>query len=284
MRTGHAFELDSIEAFRAELGVDLDLTEDQRDELASRGHTQLLIEQVDRALSLIYPSPGERAEFVRSGPGGNASPSVGLFVINSATWSIMRKKPTHPDKMLPMLSVPLFVYDPEGGSNNMIERVDLGTPVFSVDDDGHQLSIQGRCGDFCGILDTRVSLMRQVKRPLILPGDIRRCSLVPTYKIESFLLRFDIDDGTEVLMYPPPDPILDYTYCESPRVFLENGIRLRTDGSRVSVRIGHGRESRLRGDVVVYIGLPVERLDPADIVNAHLWLRAVALCLSGHGR
>ncbi len=285
MSTRHLFSRSSIRAFETKTGVTIDLDEKQTNALATAGGTELRLDQFDTLIKLLHPTFQAQTALIERGPWDACATSITLFVVNEATWAIMKKKETEKDRMLPMLTVPWFRSDSSEATKEKGQgprRHELNPPTIRFDSSHQAIVVEGECGDFCGILDARLARRKHELRPMLLPGPIGSRSLVPLYERESCRLTVDITGRNDVNPYPNPSTTFDYTYSESPKVFYEHGLGLRTAGTQIRLKTGRSKEYNLRGDVTLLIGIPhKDSVGEENAISAHLWLRVLGLVLAG---
>lgn len=285
MSTRHLFTRLSIKGFEDHTGVTIDLDQKQDDALVTAGATELRLDQLDSLVKILYPTFQAQTAFMEKGPRDGCATSISLFVLNEATWDIMKKKETEKERMLPMLTVPWFTFDSseaEKRKEQAVSRHELDPPIFRFDLSHQTVVVEGECGDFCGILDARLARRKHELRPMFLPGPVGSRGLVPLYERESCRITVDITGSNDVTPYPSPSTAFDYMYSESPKVFYEHGLRLRAAGTQVRLKTGKSKECNLRGDVNLLIGVPhTGSANEENVVLSHLWLRVVGLLLAG---
>lgn len=285
MSTRHLFTKSSIRGFEDRTGLTVDLDQKQTDALASVGATELRLDQLDNLVKILCPTFQVQTAFIEKGPCDSCATSMSLFVVNEATWDIMKRKETEKERMLPMLTVPWFTFDSSESSKRKeqaVSRHELDPPVFQFDSSHQTVVVEGECGDFCGILDARLARRKHELRPMFLPGPVGSQGLVPLYERESCRITIGITGSNDVTPYPSPSTTFDYTYSESPKVFYEHGLKLRTAGTQVRLKTGKSKECNLRGDVTLLIGAPQTCFaNDENTVLSHLWLRVLGLLLAG---
>jgi hypothetical protein len=265
-------------AFECKYKVGIDFSPDQEAILDRTGKTPLTITQLSQLLDDLYPTEETTIGFIEEGAKILAPISMTLYVINDATWKLMKKKPDFLDKMLPMSTIPWFYWDShlESKANPRgIRRDENGTSVVFLDSQREELIISGEGGDFCGVVDEQIDRGWAQGRSIIIPGGLGPKKEVVSYKDNTIIITLKIANlSTE--LYPKPEARFDYGFSESPKVFYEHGIKITTDGLNAKLRIGRGREVNLSGEIVILLGKSLQTISwSEDIILFHIWLKAI---------
>ena len=275
MSTRYEFEDKDIERFCNNNGVIITLNQDQLDNIAIKGKTPLLVEQISNVASQLYPDVESQREFLEQKAGDLHPVALSLYILNDDLWKIMSHKHRDPDRMLPMTTIPWFYWEEkaEGRKNpGGVKRLEDPKNPLSIRMSKGALTISGSGGDFAGLLEGRIVDRHKGIRPLIVPGSTGSKKLVARY--ESQMVRIEIETHSlQTELYPKPLKELDYFYSEHPRVFYEHGIQMKLNGEDVNLRVGKRRGTTLRGEVLIYIGKDFgEILDSNKIMMFHVWL------------
>jgi hypothetical protein len=264
-----------IERFCNKFGVTIDYTPEQSENLKTQGKTQLLVDQLNKIAEQICANSDCLKEFIEKKTAGFHPVSMSLFVINDALWKIMARKDEHPERMLPMTTIPWFYWDKEAVGRKTpfgvrrLENPDKPLKIL-VDDD--VLEISGNGGDFCGVLEGRIVDKRMGIRPMFIPGSAGPKMKVARYVSEDVQVRIAIS-SVQMTLYPIPEKDLDYIFSEHPRVFYEHGILITTDGDNVKLKVGSRKENSLHGKVMIFIGKAFEDSEISDeSLTFHVWL------------
>lgn len=275
MSTKIEFDIESIESFCNEFGVTIEYTLGQTQNLRTQGKTSLLVEQVESMANQICTDSECLSEFLEKKAEELHPIAMSLFVLNEDLWKIMSRKHEHPEKMLPMTTIPWFYWESgaEGRKtpSGVLKKEDPNRPL-SVKLGGNSLRISGNGGDFCGILEGRIVDRHKGVRPLIVPGSTGPKKNVAKYESEFVEITVDLS-SVQMHLYPIPEKELDYIFSEHPRVFHHHGILITTEGNHVLLKVGKRRETTLRGVVLIFIGKNFEEShDTARQLSFHVWL------------
>jgi hypothetical protein len=276
--TRYSFDRSALQAFERKYKLGINLSHDQEDNLGKTGKTQLTIPQLSQILDDLYPSKDLVAGFIEEASEDLAPIAVTLFVLNDATWKLMKHKPIFPEKMLPMSTIPWFyctemALSPENPRG--IQRNETGTCRFIIDPKSQELIINGEGGDYSGIVEDRVAQLKIGARPLFVPGWFGSNTRVIWYEFQHLEVRISLRDFSTEL-YPPPDSRLDYGFSESPKVFYMHGIKLFSDGANVKLKVGNRSRSKLAGEVIIYIGKSLKSIKQSyETLLFHLWLNTL---------
>ncbi|TFG07481.1 hypothetical protein EU538_08745 [Candidatus Thorarchaeota archaeon] len=245
-----------IERLRDEFELEIELAVEQRNQLSDEGHVSLTENEMKEISQNLFPTRQDAIEYLERESDGLAGIAVALFVLNEGTWRLMERRTAKQDRMLPMVTIPWNRWDPEAESPNnpqAVKRNETDSVQVRYNPDKKRLMVEGDGGDFCGILEARIVAEKGGIRPLIIPGSPGRTDMVPKYENQRIQIGLDIDD-TRAVLNPLPNEGFDYMFTESPKDFHTLGIELTGAGKDFTLRVGRGRESVLRGEVVVYIG------------------------------
>jgi hypothetical protein len=275
MSTKYEFDSDTIESFCNAYGVNINYTLEQSDSLKKHGKTALLVEQIDNIANQICTDDECVKQFIDQKSGDFHPIAMTLYVLNDDLWKMMGRKEEHPEKMVPMSTIPWFYWEKEAeGRKNPygVRRNEDPTSPLTVKFEDKVLRLSGKGGDFCGILEGRIVDRHKGVRPIFIPGSTGPKKNVAKY--ESHHLQIAVETGSsQVTIYPIPDKELDYIYSEHPRVFYEHGILLAADGDHVSLKVGSRRETTLRGKVLIFIGRDFKETDDSNnVLLFHVWL------------
>ncbi|NWF95579.1 MAG: hypothetical protein HXY34_05515 [Candidatus Thorarchaeota archaeon] len=248
----------SLDAVSERLGVSFALNYSQQQEIDTAGQVQLTIAQLVEATRSLCPDRGAAVQFLKEHLRSVRPLSLALFVTNPATQKIMERKRSYPDKMLPMLTVPWFHWEPGAETKDNpegVKREVIGD--LAVDIDRHdEVVFTGECGDFSGLVEARL-VERPEGRPILIPAGTGRKDLVAHYVLRQFRLRIRVS-GPDTQILPDLSRDFDYRYCDSPRTFHDLGLSISGDGSLFRLKTGQYAENALRGDVVLLLGLPAQ--------------------------
>ncbi len=285
MWTRAVFSEDAIRRFEDRFGVSIPAAMKQSGVSAqsqSRENKELFalsVAALDNMLDRLFPDEQDRCAFIEGRGPPIPSPSMTLFVVNDALWSIMRRKSSYPDRMLPMVTSPWFHWDEkmeEQGNRAGIVREPIGNVNLSINETG-QLIVSGHGGDFCGLVEAR--LIHPKARSIILPASPGRRDLVPNYRLTQLSVTIE-PRIHQLTLYPEPDKRFDYRYSESPKMYYEHGLNITTDGSRVLLSTSGDKARPLRGEVTILLGMMPDMHETETLILEHLWLRALAKSLS----
>jgi len=275
MSTNVEIDSESIANFCNMFGVSIDYTPEQAHKLKTHGRTHLLVDQLEILAQQICTDDACRKEFIETRSTSFHPVSMTLFVVNDALWKIMDRKDDHPDKMLPMTTIPWFYWEREAESRETplgVRRLEDPDKPLKIDVDGNILKISGNGGDFSGILEGRIVDSRRGIRPLFIPGSPGSKKNMAKYESEFIEIKIDIS-STKMVLYPVPEKEFDYIYSEHPRVFYDHGILLSTDGENTKLKVGSRKENTLRGKVRIFIGKAFKESEKSeDILTFHVWL------------
>ncbi len=275
MSTRHEFSKKAIKTFCNQNGVTLNLNAEQTSKLTVDGKTPLLFDQITDIADQLCPDDDSRKKFIEERSTELHPVSLSLYVLNDDLWKIMSRKHEHPEKMLPMTTIPWFYWEKEAeGRKNpsgVIRKEDSGRPL-TIKFEEEVLKISGNGGDFCGLIEGRIVDRYKGIRPLIIPGSTGPKKIVANYESQFIQISINIK-SSETRLYPVPEKELDYIYSEHPRVFFDNGIQITLDGEDVVLKIGKRKETKLRGKVVIFIGKDFEDIDESvNLLMFHVWL------------
>jgi hypothetical protein len=278
------FTREAIESFEREQMIEVPLTPEQRIDIDDRGKTKLHHSQLVQLVQVILARGDSLPDIIERFHPREPGVCMSLFVINDDTWKLMEKKEKNPERMLPMTTIPWFLWEEKAESPSNpcgVTRFGPSDGKIRVDSKNSLLVISGNGGDFSGIVEGRITQTEYSRWRAVaseFPGHMKP---VPRYESQSVAVSISIDQ-LDADMYPRPQKELDYTFCETPRAYFEHGLLLRTDGSNVRLRIGNRRESQLRGEVRIFIGGSDSGTEASDdLLTRHVWLntlhKAVAL-------
>ena len=126
--------------------------------LGARGKTPILAEQMMNIVDQLYPDENSRVKFLEEKTEFFQPISLSLYVLNDDLWKIMVRKEEHPDRMLPMTTIPWFYWEKEAetrGNPSGVRRVSDSNKPLKVKLRRDSLLIRGGGGDFCGLLIPR---------------------------------------------------------------------------------------------------------------------------------
>lgn len=266
MSTRHEFSEKTIQNFSDQYGVTINLTSEQTSKLTDDGKTPLLIEQLQDLAAQLCPDDFRLKKFIAERLTELHPVSLSLYVLNEDLQKIMSRKHEHPEKMLPMTTIPWFYWEEEAeGRKNpsgVRRREDSGRPL-TINIEKEVLKISGNGGDFCGLLEGRLVDRYKGVRPIFIPGSTGSKKTVANYDSQFVQISINIQ-SSKFDLYPIPEKELDYIYSEHPRVFYNHGIQITADGEDVSLKIGNRRETKLRGKVLIFIGKDFEENDESS--------------------
>lgn len=278
MLTRYEFSKDSIQNFCNQNGVTIDLTVEQTGKLTDFGKTPFLVEQISDLANQMCPDDASLKNFIEQKSNELHPIALTLYVLNDDLWKIMSRKPNDPERMLPITTIPWFYWEKEAeGRKNPsgVQRLDDPKHPFTTQLEKGVLKINGKGGDFAGLLEGRIADPRKGIRPLFIPGDTGPKETVAKYESQKVQLDIKIQSA-QTELYPTPIEELDYIYSEHPKVFYEHGIQINVDGGEVQLKVGKRRETTLRGKVIVFIGKDFEETPDSDhILLFHVWLAAL---------
>ena len=275
MSTKFEINNESIESFCNEYGVTIDYTLEQSQNLRAQGKTSLLVEQIENIVDQICTDSECLREFVEQKSKEFHPVAMSLFVLNDDLWKIMSKKHEHPEKMLPMTTIPWFYWEKEAEGrktpSGVLRKEDPNRPL-TINLKGNTLNLSGNGGDFCGVLEGRIVDRAKGVRPLFIPGSVGPKKNVANYESEYVQVTIDLS-SVQMCLYPIPEKELDFIYSEHPKVFYNHGILITTEGENVVLKVGKRRETTLRGVVLIFIGKDYEESeDEICLLSFHVWL------------
>jgi hypothetical protein len=258
--------------------IEAPLTPEQRIDMDDSGKTKLQYSQLDQLVQEILARGNSFSDIVERLHPRNPGVCMSLFVINDDTWKLMEKKEKNPERMLPMTTIPWFVWEEKAESPNNpwgVTRFGPSDGKIWMDPRNSLLVINGNGGDFSGIVEGRITQTEYSRWRAVVPEFPGQTKPVPHY--ESLPVAVNVSIGhLDADIYPRPQKELDYTFCESPRAYFEHGLLLRTDGNNVRLRVGKRREAQLRGDVRIFIGGPGAGAEArGDLLTYHVWLNTL---------
>jgi hypothetical protein len=275
MSTNFEFDYESIARFCNEFGVTIDYTLEQSQNLKAPGKTKLMVDQLEGLAKQICGDVACQKEFIEKRSASFHPVSMSLFVVNDALWKIMARKDDHPDKMLPMTTIPWFFWESDAESRKTplgVRRLEDPDKPLKIDIDGDILTISGNGGDFCGLLEGRIADRQTRIRPLFIPGSTGPKKNVAKYESQYVSIKIDTS-STHMALYPVPEKEFDYIFSEHPRVFYDHGIVLSTEGENVKLKVGNRKETALLGKAMIFIGKPFKDSEMSDqILSFHVWL------------
>lgn len=278
MSTKLEFDNDAIASFCNNNGVTITLTQEQLDSLGTNGTTPLLVDQLTNVADQLFPDDESLMKFLEMKTTEFHPVSLSLFVLNDDLWNIMSRKPDNPDKMLPMSTIPWFYWEKEaesrGNPAGVRRQDDSGNPL-TLSFEKETLRIQGRGGDFCGLLEGRIVDRYKGIRPLFIPGDTGPKKTIPNYESQKIQITINMK-AMKKQLYPTPIKELDYHFSEHPRSFYDNGIQIEVEGEDINLKVGKRRETTLRGRVIIFIGKDFGKIPNLDdILMFHVWLNVL---------
>jgi hypothetical protein len=273
------FDQHSIDFFERDTGVHIRLNREQQMRLQAESKVTLLVAQMSEVVHQLCPSSHDLFRYVEDHSGDFQPVSISLFVLNDDTWKLMEGKTVHPNRMLPMVTIPWFFWTPaEVTKTNPagVRRFHSDPMRLSVDGEKCQMAIEGQGGDFCGLLEGRLVHKIAGMRPVLLPTTPGTRIKAPHYEAQTVRMTI-LAKESDYHLYPTPEKQLDYTFSENPKVFYEHGLRVDADGSSILLRVGNRTERVLRGEAKVYIGKPFdEGSGSTEKLAFHVWLTALA--------
>ena len=278
MSTRYEFSNEAIQNFCNQSGVTINLTTEQNGRLTDFGKTPLLVDQISEIVNQLCPDIENLVNFIEQGSAEFDPVSLSLYVLNDHLWEIMSRKHEHPEKMLPMTTVPWFYWlnEAEGRKNpsGVEKTINPEHPLITKLEKG-VLKMSGRGGDFAGLLEGRIVDQYKGVRPIFIPGSAGPKKTVPKYDSQMVQIKINMQ-SSKTILYPIPMKELDYIFSENPRVFYDHGIQIEIDGGDVNLKVGKRKESTLRGKVIVFIGKDFEEMSDSDqILMFHAWLVAL---------
>ncbi len=275
MSTRHEFSRKAIQNFCDHYEVTINLNSEQESKLSDEGKTTLLLDQIKDISDQLCSDGVNLKKFIKQRIAELHPVSFSLYVINDDLWKIMSRKNEHPEKMLPMTTIPWFYWEEESESrknpSGVIRKEDSNRPL-TINIEKEFLKISGKGGDFSGLLEGRIVDKHKGVRPIFIPGSTGPKKMVAKYDSQFVQISINIH-SSDIKLYPTPEKELDYIYSEHPRVFYDHGIQISTDGENVALKIGKRRETKLRGKVLVFIGKDFEQEDESsDLLMFHVCL------------
>jgi hypothetical protein len=266
MKAGHPIE--AYEAFQELTGLTLQFTREQSAHLENGQNITLTNEQLDQIVSSMGESE-EGWNFLQSYISRILPVVMSLYVFNDALWKMMERNPWSSDKMLAMSTIPYCFWDQneESATNpKAVKRWDIKETNILLEEDPLRLSIMGDGGDFYGFIERSQMTMRRF-------GMIDGRGLVPNYQYKPLKVEVLLE-GTEFELHPPPLDNIDYDFSEKAQIFREQGCLIRALDGQIKLTVDK-KESTLRGDVKILVGLPVDAMDTTfrgPLVDIWLWL------------
>ena len=278
MSTSYEFSNEAIQNFCNQHGITINLTAEQNERLTDFGKTPLLVDQISNVVNQLCPDEESLKKFIEQRSTEFDPIAVSLYVLNDDLWKIMSRKHEHPEKMLPMTTIPWFYWekDEEGRKNplGVKKTINPKHPLITKLDKG-VLKLSGKGGDFAGLLEGRIVDPYTGIRPIFIPGSAGPKKPVAKYDSQMVQVKINIH-SSKTKLYPIPMKELDYIYSENPRVFYDHGIQIEIDGGDVNLKVGKRRETTLRGKVIVFIGKDFEEMPNSDqMLMFHAWLAAL---------
>jgi hypothetical protein len=275
MSTHHEFSQKDIDDFCNEHGVTIDLTVDQKNKFNAGKTSPILLEQLSSIADQMCPNDGMMKKFIEEKSAEFAPISLTLFVINEALWKIMTRRPEHPDKMLPMTTMPWFYWESsaEDKYNPLgVKMQEDPKKPLSIQIEENTFTINGSGGDFCGLLEGRFVDKGNQGRSIIIPGGLGVKKLVPNYESKEIHITVK-KDLAKLSLYPDPIKKLDYNFSEHAKVFYDHGLQIAAEGEEVTLKAGNRKPTQLRGEVKIFIGKNFEKEeDSSKILLFHVWL------------
>ena len=283
MSTRNVYSQESINSLENKLGITIPFTPVQTSNLEENGRTELEPDQINSIIEELCIDEHGLSDLIENLHPQSPGISVSLFVLNEALEKIMLKKATNPDKMLPMITLPWFHWAEKAVTSNNpsgVRRDDTSDGTLRFDKSNQSITITGLGGDFSGIVEGRVASRGYSMWRAIAPEFPGSKDLVPYYQCQSIKVQINLGAHTSEL-YPQPLSILDYTFSESPKVFMKHGLGIEVDGSNVTLSIGRKRGTQLKGTTKIFIGRPFSEDTPEDSMLAYnLWLHTLKKALS----
>ncbi len=277
MSTRCTFHKETIKSFEKETGVQIRLNREQEKLMEADSRVSLLTAQVADVVHELLPDSHQLFSHVEEGAEHFQSIAMSLFVLNDDTWKLMQQKPDYPDRMLPMVTIPWFYWEPTAitKTNPLGSRRARGDITgISVDDEECHISLQGLGGNYCGLVEGRIAGRLVGMRPIVVPGTLGDTARVPRYELQALRIRIAAKES-DCHLYPAPEKCLDYSFSESPRVFYEHGLRVDADGANVLLKVRDRRELALRGQIRIFLGKSFpENSVSSDVLAFHVWLNA----------
>jgi len=272
------FTREAIEFFERKQMIKVPLTPEQHIDMDDSGKTKLQHSQLVQLVQELLAGGDSLPDIIERFHPREPGVCMSLFVINDDTWKLMGKKEKNPERMLPMTTIPWFLWEEKAESPSNPWGVTKRGPSdgkIRMDSQNSLLIISGNGGDFSGIVEGRITQTEFSRWRAVAPEFPGQTKPVPRYESRPVAVSVSIGQ-LDADIYPRPQKELDYTFCESPRAYFEHGLLLRTDGSNVRLRVGNRRESQLRGDVRIFIGGAGPGTEARDdLLTHHVWLNAL---------
>ncbi len=266
MSTRHEFSKKTIQNFCNQYGVTITYSAEQTTKLTDDGRTPLSINQMADIVDQLCKDEASLKKFIEETAVKLQPISLSLYVLNDDLWKIMTRKHEHPEKMLPMITIPWFFWEKEAegrmNPSGVRRREDAVRP-FAIKIEDEVLTISGEGGDFCGLLEGRIVDGYKGVRPILIPSFKGSKKTVPNYESE-FIHIIINTNSLETLLYPIPKKELDYDFSEHPKVFYTHGIQICADGKDVILQVSNRRKTELRGKVLIFIGKDFEQKEESS--------------------
>ncbi|MGY5853480.1 MAG: hypothetical protein RTU92_07955, partial [Candidatus Thorarchaeota archaeon] len=198
MQTRYQFSTEMIQDFEKEYDLKVNLSVGQVKALESSNDIHLTFKQLDEIITSV-PDTFIEETLRRIQP-----ISISLFIENDVLWELMKRKTDHPDKMLPMATIPWFYWDSDAISPKNLTGVvrhlhnDIDIKVTQS-----QIVIRGTGGNFCGLVDSRIVDPDAHSVPIIVPKWIGKKHLVPNYECENLRISI-VKQSAKTSLYPVP--------------------------------------------------------------------------------
>ncbi|MCF2136521.1 MAG: hypothetical protein K9W43_04690 [Candidatus Thorarchaeota archaeon] len=274
-------DYESIHKCEETFNITINLTSFQKHNLTRNGKITLDLKQISEITDQVHTDTQECIEFVLEYVERFQPLFLSLYVVNPSTWEIMKRKPDHTDRMLPMVTIPwIYARNTLKTKKNPLGITHSHNDGVKISYDGKRVFFDGSGGDFYGLLEERIAEQTQRARPLFFPGNLMGAELVPVYKKRR--IRVIIDQAQpEVKVCPPPRKELDYRFSESPKFIHKYGLEVRSLDQTVQLKIGFDKESPLRGEVLFHLGKVFTEWTPRDLqLGYYIWLNSLAKVLS----
>ena len=272
------FTREAIESFERKQMIEVPLTPKQRIDMDDSGKTKLQHSQLVQLVRELLAGGDSLPDIIERLHPRKPGVCMSLFVINDDTWKLMAKKEKNPERMLPMTTIPWFLWEEKAESPSNpwgVTRLGPSDGNVRIDPKKFLLIISGNGGDFSGIVEGRITQTEYSRWRAVAPEFPGQTRPVPHYESLPVAVSVSIAQ-LEADIYPRPQKELDYTFCESPRAYFEHGLLLRTDGSNVRLCVGNRRESQLRGEIRIFIGGPSPDAEARDdLLTHHVWLNSL---------
>ncbi len=280
METNLVFDKEALVLFKEMYGDIIRLNENQKTQLKKSNRTSLTLEQVSEITERLVPTKAEKFVFFNKVSKILHSLTITLFLMNPDLWKMMGKKIRSSDRIYPMISVPWFYWDSEAVSRENpygVVKHEITELELNIDRTRQELTISGKAGNFCGLIESDIVGYEANRRPVILPTIPEKTEIVPKYEYTRFRMRVELHN-LSVELCATPNKKFDYTFSISPKIYYDSGIGIEMDGQNVTLKTG-SISSGLRGDVTLLIGwYPEEK--PEHALLAHIWLYVLASLLN----